>query len=112
MQDADIPVDLSYRHKARSGDIIAENIRSLAFNAAKVNQRAQRLFTDLLTTTGRENARLHNERLDFAITYKVEWEKLLARRERHGITGLPDPTTIPTTSSFTSATTVSASRAR
>lgn len=66
-------------------------IRSLAVNAAKGNQRAQRLFTELLTSTERENARLHNEWLDTAITYKVEWEKELRRRERLGITDLPDP---------------------
>lgn len=66
-------------------------IRSLAVNAAKGNQRAQRLFTELLTSTERENARLHNEWLDTAITYKVEWEKELRRRERLGITDLPEP---------------------
>lgn len=66
-------------------------VRSLAVNAAKGNQRAQRLFTELLTTTERENARLHNEWLEVAITYKVEWEKELARRERLGITDFPDP---------------------
>lgn len=71
--------------------LICVAIRSLAVNAAKGNQRAQRLFTELLTATERENARLHNEWLDVAITYKVEWEKELARRERQGITGLPDP---------------------
>jgi hypothetical protein len=66
-------------------------IRSLAVNAAKGNQRAQHLFTELLTSTERENARLHSEWLDTAITYKVEWEKELRRRERLGITDLPDP---------------------
>ena len=65
-------------------------IRSLAVNAAKGNQRAQRLFTELLFTTERENKRLHDEWLDAAITYKVEWERELARRERLGITG-PEP---------------------
>jgi hypothetical protein len=65
-------------------------IRSLAVNAVKGNQRAQRLFTELLTTTERENKRLHDEFLDVAITYKVEWERELERRERLGITG-PEP---------------------
>ena len=65
-------------------------IRSLAVNAAKGNLRAQRLFTELLFTTERENKRLHDEWLDTAITYKVEWERELARRERLGITG-PEP---------------------
>lgn len=65
-------------------------IRSLAVNAVKGNQRAQRLFTELLFTTERENKRLHDEWLDAAITYKVEWERELARREKLGIAG-PDP---------------------
>lgn len=66
-------------------------VRSLAVNAARGNQRAQRLFTQLLTTTEKENARLHTEWLDVAITYKVEWSKELIRRERLGITDLPEP---------------------
>ena len=69
-------------------------IRSLAVNAAKGNQRAQRLFTELLYTTERENKRLHDEWLDTAIEYKVQWERELERRERLGIEGsepLPHP---------------------
>jgi hypothetical protein len=65
-------------------------IRSLAVNAAKGNQRAQRLFTELLFTTERENKRLYDEWLDTAINYKVQWERELERRERLGITG-PEP---------------------
>lgn len=60
-------------------------IRALAVNAAKGNQRAQRLFTDLLRTTERENRKLHDEWLDTAMTYKVEWERELDRRARLGI---------------------------
>ncbi len=65
-------------------------IRSLAVNAAKGNQRAQRLFTELLFTTERENKRLHDEWLDVATTYKVEWDRELERRQRLGIVA-PDP---------------------
>ena len=65
-------------------------IRSLAVNAAKGNQRAQKLFTELLFTTERENKRLHDEWLDVALTYKVEWERELDRRKRFGIEG-PEP---------------------
>jgi len=60
-------------------------IRALAVNAAKGNQRAQRLFTDLLSTTERENKKLHDEWLDTAMTYKIEWERELTRRDRLGI---------------------------
>ena len=66
-------------------------IRSLAVGAAKGNQRAQRLFTDLLTTTERDNKRLHDEWLETAIEYKTGWEKELERRERLGITDAPAP---------------------
>jgi hypothetical protein len=65
-------------------------IRSLAVNAAKGNQRAQRLFTELLFTTERENKRLHDDFLDAAISYKVRWERELERRQRLGTTG-PEP---------------------
>ena len=60
-------------------------IRSLAVNAVKGNQRAQRLFTQLLSTTERENKRLADEWLNTAITYKVEWDQELERRKRLGI---------------------------
>jgi len=65
-------------------------VRSLAVNAAKGNAKAQRLFTDLLTSTERENKHLHDEWLETAINYKVEWEGELRRREKAGTTG-PDP---------------------
>lgn len=65
-------------------------VRSLAVNAARGNQRAQRLFTELLADTERQNKALHDEWLNTAINYKVEWERELARRERLGIVA-PDP---------------------
>ena len=65
-------------------------VRALAVNAAKGQQRAQRLFTELLATVERENRRLHDEWLQVAINYKVEWEQELERRRRCGIVA-PDP---------------------
>lgn len=65
-------------------------IRSLAVNAVKGHQRAQRLFTELLSTTEREQVRQHSEWLDVAITYKIEWERELERRRTLGIIA-PDP---------------------
>lgn len=44
-------------------------VRSLAVNAAKGNQRAQRLFTQILAATETANKRLHDEWLDTAITW-------------------------------------------
>lgn len=66
-------------------------VRAIAVNAVKGQQRAQRLFTEMLTTTERENRALHDEFLDAAMTYKIEWERELERREALGITDLPDP---------------------
>ena len=66
-------------------------IRSFAVNAARGNQRAQRLFTELLSATERDNHQLHQEWLETAINYKVEWERELDRRNRFGITDLPEP---------------------
>jgi Family of unknown function (DUF5681) len=60
-------------------------VRSLAVNAAKGNQRAQRLFTELLTSVERDNKKLHDEWLQTAINYKVEWDEELARRKKLGI---------------------------
>lgn len=66
-------------------------MRSIAVNAAKGHARAQRLFSELLASTETSNKLLHDEWLDTAITYKVEWEKELRRREQLGITDLPEP---------------------
>lgn len=65
-------------------------VRSLAVNAAKGNQRAQRLFTELLAAVERENKHLHDRWLDTAIEYKVGWERELERRRKFGTSG-PDP---------------------
>jgi hypothetical protein len=65
-------------------------VRSLAVNAAKGSQRAQRLFTALLGETERENRRLRDAHLDAAMTYKIAWERELERRKALGISG-PEP---------------------
>lgn len=65
-------------------------IRSLAVNAAKGNQRAQRLFTELLGNAEQQNRQLHDAWIDVATTYKIEWDRELERRKRLGITA-PDP---------------------
>lgn len=65
-------------------------MRSLAVNAAKGNQRAQRLFTQILAATETDNKRAYDEWLQTAIEYKVDWERELERRQRLGIEA-PDP---------------------
>lgn len=70
--------------------VIQATIRNLALNAAKGERRAQKLFTDLLSVVERQNKALHDQYLEAAIEYKVEWEKELRRREVLGIDG-PEP---------------------
>ena len=65
-------------------------VRSLAVSAAKGDQRAQRLFTQLLAAIERDNKHLHDQWLESAINYKVEWERELGRRKKLGIEA-PDP---------------------
>jgi len=72
-------------------------VRSLAVNAAKGNQRAQRLFTELLASVERDNKRAHDEWVMTAIDYKVEWERELERQKALGIVApapLPHPDAI------------------
>jgi hypothetical protein len=66
-------------------------MRSLAVNAVKGQHRSQRLFSELLSTTESQNKRCNDELLDVAMTYKIQWERELDRRQRLGITGLPEP---------------------
>ena len=69
-------------------------VRSLAVNAAKGNQRAQRLFTQIISATESANKRLHDEWLETAINYKVEWEREIERCKRMGLeppSPLPHP---------------------
>jgi len=65
-------------------------IRSLAVNAARGNQRAQRLFAELLASVETANKQLYDQWLETAITYKVEWERELRRRKELGIAA-PEP---------------------
>lgn len=66
-------------------------IRSLAVNSAKGQHLAQRLFTELLTSTERSRAALKTEIFETAFDYKKNWERELARRDVLGITDLPPP---------------------
>lgn len=66
-------------------------MRSLAVNAAKGQHRAQRLFAELLASVETSNKQLNDEYLTAAMDYKIAWERELDRRDRLGITDLPDP---------------------
>jgi len=68
--------------------------RSLSVNAAKGNQRAQKLFLELVSTVEKADFEQHCEILETWFNYKQEWEEELERRENLGILGkepLPHP---------------------
>lgn len=67
-------------------------VRSLAVNAAKGNTRAQRLFSEMLAATETANKHLHDQWLDTAMEYKIQWDREIERCERQG---LPIPEPIP-----------------
>lgn len=90
MEEAYRLVNINDAYGQVSVPIAQAIVRSLAVNAAKGNQRAQRLFTDLLSAVEQDNNRLHNEWLETAINYKTDWERELERRRLYGTTG-PEP---------------------
>lgn len=94
----DIILDEAYRIiSVREGDrnvtipMAQAIVRAMAVNAAKGQHRAQRLFAELLAAVESSRKLLHDQYFEAAVTYKLEWEKELQRRERFGITDLPDP---------------------
>ncbi len=70
--------------------VIQAVIRSIALNAAKGDQRSQRMFADLLQWVEREDKASHDEWVNAALDYKIEWECELERRKKCGETG-PEP---------------------
>ncbi len=67
-------------------------VRAVAVNAAKGHQRSQRLFTQLVSTTEASYKKLHDEWMDKAMGYKVEWEREIERCRR---LGLEEPRPLP-----------------
>ena len=65
-------------------------VRAMAVNAVKGQQRAQRLFTELLITIEQEKRREFTRVLDGVLKYKLNWDRELERRQALGITA-PDP---------------------
>lgn len=69
-------------------------LRSMALKAAKGDHRSQKLFSDLLRRTEIALKAQHDDWLEKAFEYKVEWERELERRQRLGIVAaepLPHP---------------------
>lgn len=83
-------VTLREGEKIVSVPIAQAIVRALGVKAVKGDHRSQRLFAELLGQTESANRILHDEFLDVAMTYKIEWERELDRREKFGIDG-PEP---------------------
>jgi hypothetical protein len=83
-------VPINDAHGTTSIPIAEAVVRSIAVNAAKGSQRAQRLFTELLSATEREDRREREAELGAALDYKIAWERELERRRTLRITG-PEP---------------------
>lgn len=64
--------------------------RSIAVNAAKGQQRSQRLFTELVGDTERYRKAFYDRWFRTAVNYKAEWDHELERRQKLGIPG-PEP---------------------
>jgi hypothetical protein len=67
--------------------VIQAVIRNQALNAAKGNQRSQRMLTDSLKSVEQGAKAQHDEYVKTMIEYKVHFEKVLAYRKEHGIEG-------------------------
>jgi hypothetical protein len=67
-------------------------VRSVAVAAARGSLRAQKIFTDMLKTTEKENKQLHDDYLQTMIEYKTSWEREIARCKK---LGLPIPEPLP-----------------
>ncbi|MDU8926268.1 DUF5681 domain-containing protein [Alisedimentitalea sp. MJ-SS2] len=94
----DIILDEAYREiSVRDGNrnatvpMAQAVIRAMSVKAAKGDHRSQRFFAELLASTERANRTLHDQWLNTAMDYKIEWERELRRREALGITDLPEP---------------------
>lgn len=69
-------------------------MRSVAVNAVKGQHRSQRLFSELLSATERDNKALHDEWLKTALEYKKSWEEAIERCRQLGLQQ-PDPVPHP-----------------
>lgn len=70
--------------------IIQLAVRAMAVKAAKGDQRSQRRLTEMLAAIERQNKEKVNTSIETVISYKIEWDQELRRREQLGIKA-PDP---------------------
>ena len=65
-------------------------VRAVAVNAAKGNNRAAMLFTEMVNVVENDNKRSYDEYVKTMIDYKSDWEQEIDRHKRLGVEP-PDP---------------------
>jgi hypothetical protein len=88
----DIPI--FDRGRKRMVSMVEANLRALALNGAKGNNRAANLFTTAVMKIEYERKELSGSYFKSALDYKDLWNKEFERRSRLGIS-LPDPVPHP-----------------
>lgn len=74
--------------------VIKAVVRSIAVNAARGDQRAQKLLTDLVVKIEADNKMIYDEYLQVMIEYKAGWEEIIEQCKKNGRTP-PDPVPHP-----------------
>jgi hypothetical protein len=90
MQEAYRQITVRDGEKNISVPMATAIVRSLAVSAAKGNNRAAQLFTQMVKVVEDQNKELHFSYFRSTLDYKDAWNKELQRREKLGITG-PEP---------------------
>jgi hypothetical protein len=90
MQEAYRQISVREGEKTISVPMATAVVRALAVSAAKGNNRAAQIFTQMIKIIEAENKELHFSYFSSALDYKEAWYKELRRREQLGITG-PEP---------------------
>lgn len=90
LQEAYRDVPIIERGRPKKVSMIEANIRALAVNGAKGNNRAANIFTTAVLKIEEENKKLASDFFCSAIDYKQKWGAELERRKRLGL-DLPEP---------------------
>jgi len=94
LQEAYRDIPIQDRGRTRKIPLITANIRALALNGAKGNNRAANIFTSAVQKIEADNKKLVMDAFGSACDYKRMWNAELERRRRLRLT-LPDPVPHP-----------------
>ncbi len=94
LQVAYLDVPITERGRLKKVSMIEANIRALAVNGAKGDNRAANIFATAVLKIEEEQKKLASDFFGSAIDYKLKWGAELERRKRFKI-DLPDPVPHP-----------------